>query len=111
MPVQKGDGTVRLCRDFKLTANVACNTEQYPPPNISDMFASLGGGSVFNTLDLRDAYNQVELDEESRKLSVINTHRGLLCFNRLPFGIASAPAIFQRRLKAYWQDWRGYRCT
>nr|XP_050038257.1 uncharacterized protein K02A2.6-like [Dermacentor andersoni] len=53
-------------------------------------------GGVHSTLNLRDAYNQVPLDEQSKELTVITTHRGLLCFNRLPFGVSSAPAVFQR---------------
>lgn len=51
-------------------------------------------------MDLKDAYNQVPLDEASSGLCVINTHRGLFRYNRLPFGIASAPAIFQRKIDA-----------
>ncbi|XP_070382840.1 uncharacterized protein [Dermacentor albipictus] len=98
VPVLKKDGSVRICGDFKATLNPACATEQYPLPVIQDIFASLGGGQLFSTLDLRDAYNQVLLDEDSRKLCVINTHKGLFCYNRLPFGISSAPAIFQRKL-------------
>ncbi|XP_037505880.1 uncharacterized protein LOC119382240 [Rhipicephalus sanguineus] len=98
VPVLKKDGTVRICGDFKATLNQACETEQYPLPVIQDMFASLGGGEVFSTLDLKDAYNQVPLDEGARKLCVINTHLGLFCYNRLPFGISSAPAIFQRKM-------------
>ena len=39
---------------------------------------------------------QIELDEESKKFLVINTHKGLYCMNRLPYGVASAPAIFQQ---------------
>uniref|UniRef100_A0A914UXR7 RNA-directed DNA polymerase n=1 Tax=Plectus sambesii TaxID=2011161 RepID=A0A914UXR7_9BILA len=38
----------------------------------------------------------MELDGESKKLVVINTHRGLFQYNRLPFGVSSAPAIFQQ---------------
>ena len=34
------------------------------------------------------------LDQESRKYVTINTHKGLYCYSRLPFGIASSPAIF-----------------
>lgn len=40
----------------------------------------------------------MEVDEVSRNLLTINTHKGLFCFNRLPFGIASAPAIWQRAM-------------
>ncbi|XP_064487305.1 uncharacterized protein K02A2.6-like [Ornithodoros turicata] len=99
VPVLKKDGSVRLCGDFKVTLNPACAVEKYPLPVLEDLFASLNGGQFFTTLDLRDAYNQIPLDEESRKLTVINTHRGLYCFNRLPFGVSSAPAIFQRTIE------------
>lgn len=103
VPVLKKDGTVRICGDFKVTLNQCCELEQYPLPLIDDMFASLNGGKYFSTLDLRDAYNQILLDEDSRKLCVINTHRGLFAYNRLPFGIASAPAIFQRKIETVLQ--------
>lgn len=39
---------------------------------------------------------QVELDEESKKLVGINTHRGLFMYKRLSFGVKSAPSIFQK---------------
>ncbi|XP_042143775.1 uncharacterized protein K02A2.6-like [Ixodes scapularis] len=100
VPVLKKDGTIRICGDFKLTVNSACCTEQYPLPVIDDLFAALNGRDRYSTVDLRDAYNQVPLDDESKKLTVINTHRGLFCFNRLPFGISSAPAIFQRKMES-----------
>ena len=69
--------------------------DQYPLPKPEDIFATLSGGKKFTTLDLSHAYNQLLLDEESRKYVTINTHKGLYEFNRLPFGINSAPAIFQ----------------
>ena len=49
------------------------------------------------------AYQQLELDEESRKLVVINTQRGLFQYNRLPFGVSAAPAIFQRTIEGVLQ--------
>lgn len=36
------------------------------------------------------------MDEESRKYVVVNTHKRLFRYTRLPFGISSAPGIFQR---------------
>lgn len=99
VPVEKADGSIRICGDYKLTVNAACETEQYPLPVIDDLFAALNEGDLYSTLDLSDAYNQIPLDEESKKLTVINTHRGLFCYNRLPFGVSSAPAIFQRTME------------
>ena len=56
----------------------------------------LNGGQHFTKLDLSEAYLQIELDDESKQFLVINTHKGLYRFNRLPYGVASAPAIFQK---------------
>ncbi|XP_037564991.1 uncharacterized protein LOC119444705 [Dermacentor silvarum] len=41
------------------------------------------------------AYQQIPLTTESRPLLNISTHMELFEFRRLPFGVASAPAIFQ----------------
>ena len=70
--------------------------DQYPIPRPFDLFGTLAGGQKFSKLDLSDAYNQLKLDPESQKYLVINTHKGLFRFCRLPFGVSSAPAIFQR---------------
>jgi len=59
-------------------------------------FFSLSGGQEFTKLDLAHAYLQAPLEEESKKYTTINTHQGLYQYTRLPFGIGSAPAIFQR---------------
>ena len=64
-------------------------------PRIEDLFANLKKGKSFTTLDLSQAYQQLTLDEESRKCVVINTHKGLFKYTRLPYGISSAPGIFQ----------------
>lgn len=46
---------------------------------------------------------QVQLEEESRQYVTINTHRGLFRYNRLPFGVASAPSIFQSVMESLLQ--------
>ena len=45
--------------------------------------------------------------ELSKEYLTINTHRGLYQFNRLPFGVASAPAIFQRSMETLLHDLPG----
>ncbi|CAC5416981.1 unnamed protein product [Mytilus coruscus] len=57
------------------------------------------GGQAFSKLDLSQAYQQIVLDEESRKYVTINTHKGLYQYNRLSFGVSSAPGIFQRTIE------------
>ena len=64
------------------------------------MLASLGKSKVFSKLDLSNAYLQLPVDDESKELLTISTHRGLYRYNRLPFGVASAPAIFQRSMES-----------
>ena len=96
VPVVKSDGIVRVCGDYKLTANKVSKTEMYPLPKIEELFASLFGGQTFSKLDLSHGYLQVPIEKESQRYLVINTHKGLYTYKRLPFGVASAPAIFQR---------------
>ena len=62
------------------------------------VFASLGGGKRFTKLDLKDAYLQMEVEDKSKHLLTINTQKGLFRYNRLVFGVASAPALWQRAM-------------
>ena len=103
VPVAKSNGSVRICGDYELTANTATKTESYPLPRIEDLFACLAGGKVFSKLDLSHAYLQLPVAEESQPLLTVNTHKGLYRYLRLPFGVSSAPAIFQRTMETLLQ--------
>ena len=96
VPVLKPDGSVRICGDYKLTVNRYSILDRYPLPRIEDLYATLAGGQKFTKIDLSHAYSQVELDSKSQDCTTIATHVGLFQYTRLPFGINSAPAIFQR---------------
>ena len=98
VPVLKKNGSVRLFEDFKVTVNPVLNVEQYPMPKVEDIFAFLGGEKRFTKLDLKDAYLQIEVEDKSKHLLTINTHKGLFSYNRLVFGVASAPALRQRAM-------------
>ena len=95
VPVMKQNGTVRICGDYKTAINQSTNTESYPLPRIDGLLSSLAGGKAFTKMDLAQAYMQVPLEDESKSLTTMNAHKGLYQYNRLPFGISSAPAIFQ----------------
>ena len=100
VPILKRDGSLRICGDYKLTVNKAAIVDKYPLPRIEDILSSLGNAKVFSKLDLANAYLQLPLEEESKEYVTISTHRGLYRYNRLPFGVSSAPAIFQRTMES-----------
>lgn len=108
--VPKKDDTVRICGDYKVTINPWLNVEQYPLPRTQDLFAKLAGGQQFTKLDLSQAYQQVQLEEISKRYLTINTHKGLYQYNRLPYGVASAPAIFQKIMDQVLQGMDGVIC-
>ena len=96
--VSKGDGSVRLCGDYRRTVNPFLEIDQYPLPLPEDLMAALTGGYKFSKLDLSTAYQQMILDEDSHPYVVINTQKGLFKYLHLPFGVASAPALFQQAM-------------
>ena len=104
VPVLKPNGKIRLCGDYKLTVNRAAKLDTYPIPTLDDLFSGLAGGKIFSKLDMSQAYAQLCLEDESKKYTVINTHRGLFQYNRLSFGISAAPGIFQRAMEGLLRD-------
>ena len=72
--------------------------DQYPLPKIQDIFASLAGGQRFTKIDLRQAYNQLEINDNSKSYLTINTHKGLYSYNQVVFGISASPSIWQRTM-------------
>ena len=101
--VPKSDRSTRSCGNYAITVNRHLNVPSYPIPLPEDVFHKLRGGQKYTKLDLKNAYQQLTLDEESQKFVTINTHRGLYCYTQLPFSIASLPAVFQRTMEVILQ--------
>lgn len=74
VPILKNDGSIRLCKDYKITVNRETVTETYPLPQVEDLLASLSSGTAFSKLDLTHAYQQVVLDDEAKQMVTINMH-------------------------------------
>ena len=93
--VRKSNGKVHICADYSTGLNNTLDTHQYPLTIPEDLFAKLNGGICFAKIDFSDTFLQLEVDEDSKELLTINTHKGLFRYNRLPFGVKTAPSIFQ----------------
>ena len=87
VPVPKSTGAIRICGDYKVIINQDVKVDKYPTPNINDLITKLTGDVMYTKLDLSHAYQQVVLDEVSRKLTTINTSKGLFEYERLPYGV------------------------
>ena len=75
--VPKPDKSIRMCEDYKVSINPWVKTDGYPLPTVQDLFATLAGGKFFSKIDLKQAYQQLEVGESSQEFLTINTHKGL----------------------------------
>ena len=89
---------LRVCGDYKQTVNQVAPLDNYPIPTVDEHLASFKGCVTFSKIDLKQAYQQLELDDETKELLTVNTHRGLFKPSRLQFGVHSATGIFQREM-------------
>lgn len=92
---KKNCNSVRICVDLKKTLNRVIDSEHCVLPLSEDIYANLRNSQYFIVIDLKGAYQQLEIGESSKELFTINTHMGLFRYNRLTYEISSAPGIFQ----------------
>ena len=84
-----------ICGNYKLTVNSGMKMDTYPIPKVKDLLTELSESKKFTKLDLSQAFQQIELDNDSKKYATVNTHKGLYIYNRLSFGISSAPGMYR----------------
>ena len=67
-----------------------------PLPKIDEIYARLKDSMIYSTFDMRSGYYHMALSEKSRPKSAFVSSFGKWEFKRCPFGLAQAPAYFQR---------------
>ncbi len=95
--VNKPDGSKRMCLDYR-HVNKHLSTDIYPLPRLEELVEQAAGQQFYATLDMREAYFQILLDESSRDLTTFSDGVTLYRFRRLPFGLSCSPAIFSRHM-------------
>lgn len=110
VPIAKKDGGIRLCGDYKVTLNPQLQVAQHPLPNPAEMFSSLGDCKVFSKIDLKHAFQQLLMDEKAQEVCTLSTHLGLFRPQRLPFGVASSPALWQQTMDKIFTGLPGVFC-
>ena len=105
----KKGGKIRMCVDLT-GLNKGVKREVYPLPRVSDLLCELSKGTVFSKLDANSGFWQVEMDPECKSLTTFITPWGRFRFNRMPFGISSAPEFFQREMEKIVGNMKGVIC-
>ncbi|KRY29592.1 Retrovirus-related Pol polyprotein from transposon [Trichinella spiralis] len=96
--IDKRNGNVRICGNFRATINPNLLPESHLLPIFEELTTKLVSGQEFSTIDLKDAFLQMLVDEKSQKY--LTTHIGYFQYKKLPFGITAAPAIYKRYMES-----------
>ena len=109
VPVPKPNGRVRICVDLT-PLNKVVQRETRPMGSVDESLVVPGESRVFTKLDAIGGFWQIPLDSNLKLLTTFVKPFGRFCFNRLPFGISSAPEIFQRTMSDILDGLNGVIC-
>ncbi len=88
-----------MCLDYR-KINKQLTKDIHPLPNSEELVEQVAGNQYYTSLDLKHAYYQVMLDEESRDLTTFSEGVNLYRFKRLPFGLSCSASTFVRQLQS-----------
>ena len=106
MVVVAKPGKIRICLDPK-NLNKAVKRPKYQMPTLDEVLPKLSKVKVFTTLDAKDGFYQISLDETSSKLTTFWTPFGRYRYLRMPFGVSAAPEEFECKLHEHLSDLEG----
>ncbi|KAL7827662.1 hypothetical protein SRHO_G00333800 [Serrasalmus rhombeus] len=109
VPVPKANNEVCICADLTLSQlNHSVQREKHLLPSVEHTLGQLEGAKVFSKMDANSGFCQIS--EDSRLLTTFITPFGRYCYNRLCFGISSAPEHYQHRMSRILEGLEGVVC-
>ncbi|SPC64153.1 related to Gag-pol polyprotein [Ustilago sp. UG-2017b] len=101
--VPKKDGGLRLCVDY-CGLNEITVKNRAPLPLIEEQLFLLRKARIYTKLDLRAAYNLIQITKGDEWKTAFGTQLGLYEYLVMPFGLANAPAHFQSFINDIFRD-------
>ena len=98
--VDKKDGSLRMCVDYRQLNDVTIKNK-YPPQRIDDLFDQLSGAKVFSKIDLRTGYHQLKIKKEDIPKTAFTTRYDIYEYTVMSFGLTNAPAFFMHMMKVF----------
>ncbi|GFX34693.1 retrovirus-related Pol polyprotein from transposon 17.6 [Trichonephila clavipes] len=101
--VKKKDESSRMCIDYR-KLNQKLVKDKFPLPIIEDVLDTLQEAKVYSTLDLRNGFFHVDVDEDCRKYTSFIVPDGQFEFDKVPFGLSTSPGVFQCCVSSIFRD-------
>lgn len=93
--IPKKGGGIRFAVDYR-ALNASIDADSYTLPRVDEALSSLHGNHYFSSLDMKEAFWSVPLDENCRQYTAFQTPDGLMQYRRMPMGLKTASAVFCR---------------
>lgn len=104
--VQKKDGSLRMCVDYR-ALNQQTIKNRYALPRIDDLMDQLVGSKYFSSLDLAQGYHQIRISDDDVEKTAFRTPIGHYEYRVMPFGLTNAPATFQSVMNDVFREYLG----
>jgi len=108
--VNKKDGSLRLCVDYR-ALNSITQKDRYPLPPIRETLNHLASAKWYTKLDLRQGYHQLRMAAGEEWKTAFRTRQGLYEYLVVPFGLTNAPAGFQKFMNGILAPYLDDFCT
>ena len=108
--VPKKSGETRFCVDYR-GLNQVTKPDHYPLPMAhSEIFDTLGEARIFSCLDCQQGYWQVKVAKEDRPKTAFRCFLGLYQYRKMPMGLRTSPATYQRLMSHVLSGYIGKFC-
>jgi hypothetical protein len=107
VPKYDKDGNItgiRVCTDVRQLNMYLIENDKFEIPYIPDVLGAFKGAKLFGEFDLKEAFNQFRVAEESQPLTAFTFEDEQYMFQGCPYGIKFIPSHFQRFIVRLFQD-------